>query len=58
MWWRIKTWLNKHPEVTNFVALDDRLDMNEVRNNWVRTFEFEGLTEEKCEQALEILKGD
>jgi len=34
----IELWLNDHPEVTNYVILDDDTDMNENQiNNFVRT---------------------
>ena len=63
--WEIKEWLNKHPEVEAWVVLDDVdfLDFHkypEVTNHLVLTDEWEGLTDQDVEKAIEILtvRGD
>ena len=52
-------WLNNHPEVTNFVILDDEiLDIKMYYpNNYVQTdFYGEALNMECAEKAISILK--
>ena len=48
----IKLWLNNHPEVTNWVAIDD-MDLSEL-DNFVKTREREGL--KQCNISSKILK--
>ena len=52
----IKEWLDRHPEVENYVIIDDNSDiLDEQMDNFVKT-EFEiGLTEDHAEAAKEIL---
>ena len=40
----IKLWLNEHPEVTDFVILDDDNDMGELEDHLVKTSWAAGLT--------------
>ena len=62
----IQDWIDKHPEVTNYVILDDDNDMLESqRNNFVRCANNKdhedcvdigyGLTKQCAEQAIKIL---
>lgn len=52
----IRTWLQKHPEVTNFVILDDESDMCEFTDtNLVKTTYQHGLLQEHVDKALRIL---
>lgn len=56
----IQEWLNNHPEVTNFVILDDDDDMEElkkflVRPSWAGDG---GLKPEHVIQAIKILQGE
>jgi hypothetical protein len=48
----INLWLSNHPEVTNWVAIDD-LDLSEL-DNFVKTREREGL--KQCNISNKILK--
>lgn len=56
----IQMWLDKHPEVENYVILDDDNDMLDsqlehfVQTNW----EYRGLSDENVEQAIKILNYD
>ena len=55
----IKTWLDEHPEVDQFVILDDEdLKLKEYLPNHVRTTFKYGLTREKAAQAIKILNGE
>lgn len=52
----IAEWLNRHPEVTNFVILDDDSDMLITqREHFVHTDGKKGLTDEDVEKAIRIL---
>ena len=51
----IKKWLDEHPEVKNFVILDDDSDMEELMDHLVHTNMETGLTSDHCDKALEIL---
>lgn len=52
----IKKWLDDHPEVTNYVILDDDNDMlEEQMNNLVQTHWLTGLTIDNVKQAINIL---
>jgi hypothetical protein len=64
--YEIKKWLNQHPEVKNYVILDDDIDMlPEQKNNFVQTSENidhddcidigYGLTKTCAEKAIKIL---
>lgn len=55
----IREWLKEHPEVTNYVILDDDSDMLlEQANHFVKTDTYEGLTNENVEQAINILQDE
>lgn len=57
--YEIQEYLNKHPEVTNYVILDDSTDMlAEQFDNFVNTDEKVGLTEEDADAAIKILNGE
>lgn len=51
----IDRWLKQHPEVYQFVIIDDQSDMNELRSHLVKTNSWIGLTASDIKQALEIL---
>lgn len=54
----IAEWLEAHPEVRNYVILDDDSDVAEcevVRDRWVKTSWFVGLQQEHVSQALKHL---
>lgn len=54
----IKSWLDEHPEVENFVVLDDRLLGGDfLEGHFVKTSNhFDGLDAEDAEKAIAILK--
>lgn len=51
----IDLWLSEHPEVSNFVILDDRLDIEPNKDHWVQTFISRGLRKEETDEAIKIL---
>lgn len=53
----IKSWLDKHPEVKNFVVLDDRLlSADNLNGHFIKTSNyFDGLDEEDVPKAIDIL---
>ena len=51
----IDAWLKEHPEVENFVILDDRCDMEPHKEKLVRTEPALGLTTKNVECAIHIL---
>ena len=53
----IKTWLDEHPEVDNFVVLDDMfLSADYLKGHFVKTSNyFDGLVETDTQQAISIL---
>lgn len=51
----IDLWLSEHPEVSNFVILDDRLDIEPNKDHWVQTMLSRGLCEEETNEAIKIL---
>lgn len=51
----IDTWLKKHSEVSNFVILDDRDDMEPNKDHLVQTSYKKGLTKEKADEAVRVL---
>lgn len=54
----IKHWLDKHPEVEQFVIFDDDNDMlPSQKNNFIRTDERYGITFQDSLKAVEILNG-
>ena len=55
----INAWLEKHPDIDNYVILDDEeIKDIELIPHWVRTTFKHGLTRDKAEQAIKILKGE
>lgn len=55
----INAWLNNHSEIENFVILDDEQIKDEkLIPHWVKTTFKHGLTREKAEQAIKVLKGE
>lgn len=55
---RIQLWLDKNPEVTNYVILDDSYDMlGSQLPNFVRTNMDLGLTKGDAQMAINILNG-
>lgn len=57
---QIKSWLDRHPEVTSFVVLDDRLLYGDfLDGHFVKTSNyFDGLDETDVKQAIGILNGN
>ena len=55
--WEIKSWLDGHPEVENYVVLDDRLmHAPFLEEHFVKTsFHFDGLDETDAQKAIDIL---
>lgn len=52
----IQAWLDAHPEVTNYVIIDDNSDMLPIQmNNFVKVNQWYGLTMEDAEKAIKIL---
>ena len=51
----IKNWLEKHNDITHWVAIDD-LDMSPYLTNFVKTDPAVGLTSEKIKEALKFLE--
>lgn len=56
--YHIEKWLKDHPEVVNFVIIDDESDMGNYLNKLVKTNPFIGLTEKDIESAFKILNKD
>lgn len=50
----IREYLNSHPEVTNFVIVDDDTDMYPYLDNLVKTDSRDGLTFSKAERIVEM----
>lgn len=52
----IKEWLDEHPEVTNYVIIDDDNDMlDEQEPHFVQTSWYDGINDYNVEKAIEIL---
>lgn len=51
----ISSWLQDHPEVTNYAILDDLSSMKQYEANYVRINPETGITSENAEQAIKIL---
>lgn len=52
----IKEWLDAHPEVTNYVIIDDDNDMlDEQEPHFVQTSWYDGINDYNVEKAIEIL---
>lgn len=52
----IQKWLDDHPEVKEFVILDDNSDMAHLKHKLVKTDEWHGLTLRDAVAALTMLK--
>lgn len=52
---QIQCYLNRHPEITKFVIVDDNSDMPTMLNKLVKTFPLVGFTEADAERASEVL---
>lgn len=52
----IQEWLSRHPEVTSFAIVDDGSDMEPHMDKLVQTSYDEGLTQEKADELIEMLK--
>lgn len=53
---QIKRWLDAHPEIKDFVAIDD-YPMPKLADNYVKTNGYVGLTQKEVEIALSIFAG-
>lgn len=51
----INQWLKDHSEVSNFVILDDRLDIEPNKDHWVQTVMSRGLGKDETNAAIKIL---
>ena len=52
----IQLWLESHPEISNYVIIDDRTDFTEEQlSHYVHVDSYVGLTDEDCQIALNIL---
>ena len=51
----IAQWLAEHPEVSDFVVLDDRTDIEPNKDHWVRTVMSCGLGAVETDEAIKIL---
>lgn len=54
----IEAWLKGHPEVSQFVILDDESDMSDVINHLVQTSFKTGLQDEHVVKAIDILSNE
>lgn len=54
----IDCWLKEHDEVSNFVILDDRADIEPNKDHWVQTTMSRGLGVEEAKSAIRILNGE
>lgn len=53
--YQVECWLERHPEVKDFVILDDQTDFVPLKDKLVKTTGHRGLTQANVEKALEIL---
>ena len=53
----IMEWLDAHPDVTEYVVLDDNSDMDAVWEHFVQTSMDVGITDADATRAIEILNG-
>lgn len=51
----IAQWLTEHQEVSNFVILDDRTDMEPHKDHWIQTVMARGLGKDETDAAIKIL---
>jgi len=52
----IQAWLDEHPDVESFVILDDDSDMGHLMHRLVHTTFHEGLTAERADKAISMLR--
>lgn len=52
----IQAWLDQHPEVTNFVIIDDDTDMGALMPHLVKTDNNIGITEKNASEVINRLK--
>ena len=52
----IEHWLRVHPEVDNFVILDDEAEIDDLKEHYVNTNPYVGFTQRDMEKALKILE--
>ena len=52
----IQDYLNKHPEIINYVILDDTEIKEPLSDHWVRCLFKNGLTKKLADEAIRILK--
>lgn len=53
---QVKAWLDRHPDVTSFVCIDDENDFSGMMDHLVKTNSWVGLTEADVNKAIDILK--
>lgn len=55
----IKMWLSDHPEITNYVIIDDRTDfLKEQLDHFIQVDPYYGLTDKDIDKAKNILNND
>lgn len=52
----IQLYLEEHPNITNFVILDDDIINEPLSKHWVRCLFKNGLTKKLAEEAIQVLK--
>jgi hypothetical protein len=51
----IEHWLSAHPEIENFVIIDDEAELKELDHKYVKPNPYVGFTKKDMEKALKIL---
>jgi hypothetical protein len=51
-------WLAAHPDVTDYVIIDDDMEMPDMKNKYVQTNGYVGFTQTDMDKALKILNAD
>lgn len=54
----IQAWLDHHPEVSEFIILDDDSDMAHLRHRWVKCHAHHGLGEEQTSAAIAMFQAE
>jgi hypothetical protein len=53
---QIQAWVDRNPEVTSFVVIDDESDFSNMKDRLVQTNGYVGLTKADVDKCLDILK--
>ena len=54
----IRHWLQAHPEIDNFVILDDEAELPDFKHKYVKPNPYVGLTQKDMENAIKILQSE